>query len=246
MSLENIKKAVIKSNIQIFDYLKNSLKKEDFIYTNKIGFGGDNSLKIDILFENIFIENLKDFGNIFSEECGFLDFKKEITFIIDPLDGSNNFFSKVPYFGTSVAIKKDQIIIGGFVANLASNILVYKVLDEEVKYFCLNSNKYINKIDNDSSKVAIFERGYKYPNICTILNKSNIKFRILGATALSLANARDYEFVLFAGELRVFDIDAALFISNDLYIYRDENIIFVTKYKEKLDYFKENIKEFWV
>ena len=66
--MENIKNAVIKANIEVLNYLKNSLKKDDFIYTNQIGFGGDNSLKIDIIFENIFIEHLKEFGNIFSED----------------------------------------------------------------------------------------------------------------------------------------------------------------------------------
>ena len=63
--MEKIKNAIIQSNIQIFEYIKNNLQKDDFIYTDKIGFGGDNSLKIDILFEDIFIENLKEFGNIF-------------------------------------------------------------------------------------------------------------------------------------------------------------------------------------
>ena len=104
--MENIKKAIIKSNLEIAEYLKSSLKQEDYIYTKQIGFGGDNSLKIDIFFEDIFIKNLKYFGNIFSEECGFIDNKKDITFIIDPLDGSNNFLSNIPYFGTSVAVKK--------------------------------------------------------------------------------------------------------------------------------------------
>ncbi|WP_198305481.1 inositol monophosphatase family protein [Arcobacter vandammei] len=246
MSLEIIKNKIIEANIEIMDYLENSLKKEDFVYTNKIGFGGDNALKIDLILEDIFIKKLSDFGNIFSEECGFLDFKKEFTFIIDPLDGSNNFFSNIPYFGTSIAIKKSDEIVAGFVCNLASKILVYRVLDEDIKYFSLSKKRIIEKIENSSSKVAVFERGYKYPKICNSLNDKNIKFRILGATALSLANARDYDFVLFRGEMRDFDILAGLYICKDLYIYKDEDLIFITKYKDKFDYFKENIKDFWV
>jgi len=242
--LENIKNAVIKANIEVLNYLKNSLKKDDFIYTNQIGFGGDNSLKIDIIFENIFIEHLKEFGNIFSEECGFKDFKKDITFIIDPLDGSNNFFSNLPYYGTSVAIKRGEEIIGGFVANLALETLVYRFLDDEVVYLSLNSNKELKNRINNSSKVAVFERGYKYPDICKILNDKNIKFRVLGATAISLANARDYDFVLFMGELRVFDIDAAMYICKDLYKIVKNNLIFITKSKDCFNDFKEIIKHF--
>ncbi|AZL54299.1 inositol phosphatase [Aliarcobacter skirrowii] len=244
MVLENIKNAVIKANIEVLNYLKNSLKKDDFIYTNQIGFGGDNSLKIDIIFENIFIEHLKEFGNVFSEECGFKDFKKDITFIIDPLDGSNNFFSNLPYYGTSVAIKKDEEIIGGFVANLALETLVYRFLDDEVVYLSLNSNKELKNRVNSGSKVAVFERGYKYPDICKILNDKNIKFRVLGATAISLANARDYDFVLFMGELRAFDIDAAMYICKDLYKIVKNNLIFITKSKDCFNDFKEIIKHF--
>ncbi|MDX3960567.1 inositol monophosphatase family protein, partial [Aliarcobacter skirrowii] len=221
-----------------------SLKKDDFIYTNQIGFGGDNSLKIDIIFENIFIEHLKEFGNIFSEECGFKDFKKDITFIIDPLDGSNNFSSNLPYYGTSVAIKRGEDIIGGFVANLALETLVYRFLDDEVVYLSLNSNKELRNRINSSSKVAVFERGYKYPDICKILNDKNIKFRVLGATAISLANARDYDFVLFMGELRAFDIDAAMYICKDLYKIVKNNLIFLTKSKDCFNDFKEIIKHF--
>ncbi|MCT7447116.1 inositol monophosphatase family protein [Aliarcobacter skirrowii] len=242
--MENIKNAVIKANIEVLNYLKNSLKKDDFIYTNQIGFGGDNSLKIDIIFENIFIEHLKEFGNIFSEECGFLDFQKDITFVIDPLDGSNNFSSNLPYYGTSVAIKRGEDIIGGFVANLALETLVYRFLDDEVVYLSLNSNKDLKNRINSSSKVAVFERGYKYPDICKILNDKNIKFRVLGATAISLANARDYDFVLFMGELRAFDIDAAMYICKDLYKIVEENLIFLTKSKECFSNFKEIIKHF--
>lgn len=242
--MENIKNAVIKANIEVLNYLKNSLKKDDFIYTNQIGFGGDNSLKIDIIFENIFIEHLKEFGNIFSEECGLKDFKKDITFIIDPLDGSNNFFSNLPYYGTSVAIKRGEEIIGGFVANLALETLVYRFLDDEVVYLSLNSNKELKNRINSGSKVAVFERGYKYPDICKILNDKNIKFRVLGATAISLANARDYDFVLFMGELRAFDIDAAMYICKDLYKIVKNNLIFITKSKDCFNDFKEIIKHF--
>lgn len=242
--MENIKNAVIKANIEVLNYLKNSLKKDDFIYTNQIGFGGDNSLKIDIIFENIFIEHLKEFGNVFSEECGLKDFKKDITFIIDPLDGSNNFFSNLPYYGTSVAIKRGEEIIGGFVANLALETLVYRFLDDEVVYLSLNSNKELRNRINSSSKVAVFERGYKYPDICKILNDKNIKFRVLGATAISLANARDYDFVLFMGELRAFDIDAAMYICKDLYKIVKNNLIFITKSKDCFNDFKEIIKHF--
>jgi myo-inositol-1(or 4)-monophosphatase len=75
---------------------------------------------MDLIAENIFIKHLEKLGNIYSEECGLLNTNKEYTFIIDPLDGSNNFYSNLPYYGTSVAIQKDGITVAGFVTNLIS------------------------------------------------------------------------------------------------------------------------------
>ena len=114
--------AVILANKELHTYINTNLSSKDYEYTNIIGFGGDNSLKMDLLAENIFIKHLEKLGNIYSEECGLLNTNKEYTFIIDPLDGSNNFYSNLPYYGTSVAIQKDGITVAGFVTNLISSL----------------------------------------------------------------------------------------------------------------------------
>lgn len=234
---------VKEANLEVFDYYINRLKIEDYMYT-KTGFGGDKSLKIDLIFEDIFIKHLKNFGNILSEECGFIDNKKDITFVIDPLDGSNNFYSNLPYFGTSVAIRYKDKIVAGFVCNLATKTMIYRVLDDDISYFSLQDKKYFTFVKNDKSKVAVFERAYKYPDICQFLNSKSIKFRVLGATALSLASAVNYDFVLFKGNIREFDVEAGLFISKDLYIHKGEDTIFVTNKIEKFEFFKEFINQF--
>ncbi|OCL85830.1 inositol monophosphatase family protein [Arcobacter porcinus] len=243
-NLEKLTNSIKEANIEVFEYFTNKLSKDDFLFSSQIGFGGDNSLNADIVFENIFIKHLEKYGNILSEECGFIDKQKDITFVIDPLDGSNNFYSDLPYFGTSIAIRYKDEVIAGFVANLANKTMVYRVANDEIKYFSLDKKEKFIRVSNDKSKVGVFERGYKYPEICKFLNDKRFKFRILGATALSLANAKDYDFVLFIGDLREFDLEAGLFISSDLYIYKDENLVFVTK-KENFYYdFKESIKQF--
>ena len=62
--------AVILANKELYTYINTNLSLNDYEYTNTIGFGGDNSLKIDLIAENIFIKHLEKFGNIYSEECG--------------------------------------------------------------------------------------------------------------------------------------------------------------------------------
>ena len=224
---ESFIQAVINANKELYTYINTKLSTKDYEYTDSTGFGGDKSLNMDIIAENIFIKHLEEFGNIYSEECGLLSSNKEFTIVIDPLDGSNNFYSNLPYYGTSVALQKDKITIAGFVANLVSGIITYKAFDEEVK----------------KTKLAIFERAYDYPIICTKLSKNNIKFRSLGAVALSLCDARNYNFVLYCGNIRSFDVEAALYICKDLYVYQTENILLISKDKDNLSLIKEFINE---
>ena len=235
--------AVINANKEIFTYINNKIELTDYQYTNIIGFGGDDSLKMDLYAEKVFFKYLSSFGNIFSEEYGFLDNNSEFTIIIDPLDGSNNFYSNLPYFGTSVALKKDEKTIAGFVTNLPTGIIKYRVFEDEVKYFSLHEMKEKIFFEQNKTKLAIFERAYEYPKICENFSDLKIKFRCLGAVALSLCEANNFEFVLYMGNIRDFDIEAALYICKDLYIFQTPKTLLIAKSKEKFDLIKETINQ---
>jgi myo-inositol-1(or 4)-monophosphatase len=235
--------AVLLANKELYTYINTNLSSKDYEYTNTTGFGGDNSLKMDLLAENIFIKHLQKLGNIYSEECGLLNTNKEYTFIIDPLDGSNNFYSNLPYYGTSVAIQKDGILVAGFVTNLVSSIVTYKAFDGKLKQISLIDLKEVDIKEVKKTKIAIFERAYKYPKICEEFSKNSIKFRSLGAVALSLSDTRNYEFVLYSGEIRIFDIAASMYICNDLFIHKTDKFLLICKNKDKFELIKEFIKE---
>lgn len=235
--------AVILANKELYTYINKNLSLNDYIYTNITGFGGDNSLKIDLVAENIFIKYLEKFGNIYSEECGFLDTQKEFTIIIDPLDGSNNFYSNLPYYGTSVALQKDGVTIAGFVTNLVSSVIKYRAFDGEIKYFSLIKNEEIVPIDIIKTKISVFERAYEYPFICQKLSENSIKFRSLGAVALSLCDAPNYDFVLYCGKIREFDIAASLYICKNLFIYKTKKALLISQDKLKFALIKEIINE---
>lgn len=53
--------------------------------------------------------------NILSEEIGFIDNKSEYTFIVDPLDGSNNFVLGIPNFSISIGLVRNNSIVAGVV-----------------------------------------------------------------------------------------------------------------------------------
>lgn len=52
-------------------------------------------------------QDFPDF-NILSEEREYIDKKSEYTFIIDPLDGSNNFIIGIPQFSVAIALLKGE------------------------------------------------------------------------------------------------------------------------------------------
>jgi len=53
--------------------------------------------------------------NIFSEENGKIDKGSEYTFVIDPMDGTNNFVIGIPDFSVSIALFKNNEAIAGVI-----------------------------------------------------------------------------------------------------------------------------------
>ena len=239
----NFIKAVLSSNKELYTYIHTNLNSNDLSYSNTIGYGGDNSLNIDLYAEELFIKYLKTFGNIYSEECGFIDAQSDYNIIIDPIDGSDNFMSNLPYYGTSIALKYKDDIIAGFVYNLATDIMIYKAFESDVLSIKLCSSSKIDLNIKRVSKIGIFERAYAYPKICQKLYTNKIKFRSPGAVALSLSNAKNYDFVLFCADIREFDIAASLYICSDLFIYKTHKNLLISKNKQKFELIKEIIKE---
>lgn len=233
--------AVIEANKELYEYINTHMSSFDLEESKTIGFGGDNSLNIDLIAENIFINHLQKFGDIYSEEVGLLSSNSNIRIIIDPIDGSNNFKSQLPYYCTSVALEIDKKIKAGYVFNLVNASLIYKVLGE-LNEISLLTNKKLKIYNIDNPSVGIFERAYAYPYICEKLYKNGIKFRSPGAAALSLASAKNFKFVIFAGKVREFDIAAGLYISSNLFIHKDDEFLIMAKTKQILLLIKEIIK----
>lgn len=197
------------------------------------GAGGDISIGADLFSEEIFVSHLSEFGNIDSEERGFVDNGKKHTIIIDPLDGSDNFTSGIPYYGASVALKDKSI---GIIMNFCNLSVV--VHFEGKNYYgnlAQNFHSFSVEIPQTMAKCGIFEGAYKNPHICKILKENSIKFRSLGALALSLGLSHKVNFVLFCGKKRHYDCEAGFFIANDLYKIEKQNLVLISKDKILFD-----------
>jgi len=97
--------------------------------------------------------------NIFSEEVGEINKNSEYTFIIDPLDGTNNFVLGIPYFSIGIGLMKGGEIIFGVVYNPILNNIYFA---EKDKGAFLNDRKiYVNKESDikNSSISAVVDYG---------------------------------------------------------------------------------------
>ena len=67
-----------------------------------------------------------DYGFL-SEECGVVKGKEgcDYTFVMDPIDGTNNFIHALPMFALSLALMKGKTVIAGVIFNPVTNELYY-------------------------------------------------------------------------------------------------------------------------
>jgi myo-inositol-1(or 4)-monophosphatase len=228
--MEPFIKAAIEANAQIAALLRDNTDDALFYPAKEgkegIGYGGDRSLNIDLTAENIFIERLSRFGRINSEERGPIgDGADEI--VIDPIDGSANIASGVPYYGASIALKRGGKAICSIICNLANGDCFIKAFDDGYRRNLFNPDrKPIGR--NLKPLVGIFEKAYSHPNAVAAMRKNGLKFRSPGALALSLAYARDARFVLALGRSREYDIIAGLHLCEDMHVFLGEKLIIVS------------------
>jgi myo-inositol-1(or 4)-monophosphatase len=202
----------------------------------EIGAGGDISRGIDIIAEEIFIKYLNSFGMIDSEESGLIG-EGSWRIILDPIDGSDNFLSKVPYYGSSIALEIEDKVVAGVIANFANGDIFVKT-KEYFRYGNLDTLAFSNVENNSCATVGIFERAYRSKKYAKKLFDAEIKYRIPGAAALSLAYAHNTSFVLFEGPIRAYDAKAGLFMCENLYKYEYNDLLLISKDLKQFNFLK--------
>lgn len=202
-----------------------------------IGAGGDISIGMDLIAEEVFIKHLGSFGQIDSEESGLVG-DGAYTITLDPLDGSANFKSHFPYFGSSIALEFDGEILAGIVTNLAEGTLFLKT-KEKFQYTKLDKLQFFDVVINPYASVGLFERAYRSTKYAKKLQNSGYKYRSPGATALSLAYTHQLQFFIYEGEMRSYDVRAGEFMCEGLYQHKEKDLTLICN---KLNHF-ENLKK---
>lgn len=230
--------AALRANLEIFELLHVKGLEDSHHHSFDIGAGGDHSAGIDLEAEQIFIKHLLPFGEILSEESGvILSPNLQARIILDPIDGSDNLLSHLPYYGTSIAYFENDVCTKAIITNLANGDVFIK--DEKgLRHSKIGENNSVSVACNPFSKVGVFERSYCSKHAHIKLQNAKIKYRSPGAFALSLAYAHDVSFVLYEGVMRSYDVAAGLFMCEDLHTFCEDDIFLVSKDKEIFDKIK--------
>ncbi len=155
--------------------------------------------------------------NIYSEELGKVNNKSNYTFVIDPLDGSNNFVIGIPTFCVSIGLMKDDKIVAGVIHHPFLHETYYALKGKGA--FLQGKRLQVGKEANTNKATVAYTCGYLTPNnfeekLIHNLNKIKIK-RLLQDWCPS------YEMCLVAAG----KIEAIINNHNDLYDYCAGKII---------------------
>ena len=184
----------------------------------------------DIKAEKIIIEELnkskRNYSIICEESGNKINDDKNNFWIIDPIDGTNNFLHGIPHFAITIALKSNNEIVSG---------ITYDPIKDEMFYAEKNNGAYFNNQRIRVSKKNNLENclfGTGDNGIKEVKVKKNIKIRNFGSSALDMAYVASGRLDgYFQKNLNIWDIAAGILlvkeaggIVNDIDISKDENI----------------------
>ncbi|MCS7163613.1 MAG: hypothetical protein NZ845_01250 [Thermodesulfovibrio sp.] len=181
------------------------------------GASGDTTYSIDKIAEDIIVEEIEKEGvfNLITEEKGFKLTGSSETVIVDPIDGSKNAISGIPFFSTSIAIAD-----GGSLENLKLGYILNLINGDEFwaergKGAYRNSER-IKTQKGAQPLVIAFESSSPYIDLQKIIPIFKFAYRVrcFGSTALDLAYLSSGALTVFitASTSRIFDFSAGILI----------------------------------
>lgn len=119
----------------------------------------------------------------------------EYLWLIDPLDGTNNFFNRVPFFAVSLALNKGKETVAGIVYNPVNCELFYAIKGKGAFMVRLIGNKEVKIKLKNNSKKKVFKEALLSANLASKrVEKDLLKsfpevraMRRLGSAALEMS-----------------------------------------------------------
>ncbi|MCL5963360.1 MAG: hypothetical protein M1411_03230 [Candidatus Thermoplasmatota archaeon] len=195
--------------------------KIDINSVTGMGASGTPTHLVDSIAEKVILkelERLSESPTILSEEAGTIEGKDDYYVIIDPIDGTTNALSDIPFYSTSIAVGKDDLlgIEKGVVRNLVTDDIYYSVKGEGAFY---NGNQiFTRKFNRENYLIYIYAGKYQSPSVLKAIQNGG-KVRALGSSALEICSlAAGYGDLFYMNNvnqktnIRVIDIAAASLI----------------------------------
>ena len=164
INIEKVHQKVCSLLLKTQKLLLDNLSKPQKMKIFSKGTGGKVT-DVDVWLEKILHKSLNeiiDTQSIIGEESSFLqDEQVEVsvdgwTWIIDPIDGTNNFISGLDYFATVIALAYKQRIVAGWVFNPMKGDLFWAIKGEGAFYLNIFSSKVTWRLNN-KRKTTILE-----------------------------------------------------------------------------------------
>ncbi len=209
---------------EMADAVENALKYSDReIWKENLGEGADGTATngVDRIAERAVLSVLDSHGrpmNVVSEEAGFIDNGRDLTLIVDPLDGTYNALHGIPFYSVSLAVTDGAMkdVRWALVRNLVSGDEYTAVRGEGA---FMNGEKIrVRDFDQHNPVFSVF-LGKSASELSLRLASKCGRIRSMGSAALEMcmvASGASDMYCYFSdapmGGLRVVDIAAATLI----------------------------------
>ncbi|MFA5354545.1 MAG: inositol monophosphatase family protein [Thermodesulfovibrionales bacterium] len=157
------------------------------------GAAGDATFPIDRRAEEIILSGLEAMDeplSIISEECGVKELKGGgLRVLIDPIDGSKNAVTGIPFYCTSIAVAEGSTIGSISMAYVLNLLTGDEFWAEKGKGAFFNGQRICSQQADDTFYLVAYEMpntGKDFPRIAGLLSQAR-RTRCFGSTALDLS-----------------------------------------------------------
>ncbi|MHB8883006.1 MAG: inositol monophosphatase family protein [Thermodesulfovibrionales bacterium] len=178
---------------RLYQEMSRIAQSDEIRVSSGIGAGGDMTFGIDRIAEEIIIGGLKDLNiplTIISEEAGVVALHSGgPKVIIDPVDGSKNAISGIPFYCTSIAVSDGETLGDLRLAYILNLLTGDEFSAVKGKGAFLNGRQIFTQKGGELSLTAYEAQapGHDIPAALPLLGRSR-KTRCFGSTALDLAH----------------------------------------------------------
>ena len=203
---------------KIYRKIKRAQLQDFHRFGINIGIGADGTPTkfIDKIAEDVALNVIKKSEmkvNVLSEETGFVDLGGDLTFILDPIDGTRNACRGIPFYSVSLAVGKKKLSDVEY--GIVKNIPTGDVFIAERHCGAFFNKKQILAPEFPSKQILSSITLGKNSDDFAIKLAKNDKVRSLGSASLEMCmvaiGALDY-FINSREFLRVTDIAAAFLV----------------------------------